>query len=253
MRFMAEKLVVENLKIIYQENNKFLMAIKNLPFAVKENEFLCLLGPTGCGKTSVLNAIAGFIKPAKGRIMINGKNIEEPTGKIGIVFQNYALFPWKTVQENIGMGLKINGFSQYEISRLAKRYLQLIGLTKYSGYYPKELSGGMQQRVAIARVLANNPELILMDEPFASLDAQTRIKLQEQLLKIWQLRKKTIIFVTHDIDEAILLSDRILVMTKMPGKIKKEIKNNLPRPRYYKQTTDKKYIKLKRDILKLLE
>ena len=253
MRFMAEKLVVENLKIIYLENNKFLMAIKNLSFAVKENEFLCLLGPTGCGKTTVLNAIAGFIKPAKGRILLDGKNIEEPTGKIGIVFQNYALFPWKTVQENISMGLKINGFSKEDIKRLAKRYLQLIGLTKYSGYYPKELSGGMQQRVAIARVLANNPELILMDEPFASLDAQTRIKLQEQLLKIWQLRKKTIIFVTHDIDEAILLSDRILVMTKMPGKIKKEIKNNLPRPRYYKQTTDKKYIKLKRDILRLLE
>ena len=250
---MAERLIVENLKIVYKKYDRFLTAVNKLSFISKENEFLCLLGPTGCGKTTALNAIAGFIKPTEGRVMLNGKNIAEPTRKIGIVFQNYALFPWKTVRENISIGLKINGFLQGEIKRLTKHYLQLMCLTKYSDYYPNELSGGMQQRAAIARALVNNPELILMDEPFASLDAQTRIKLQEQLLKIWQMHKKTIIFVTHDIDEALLLSDRILVMTKRPGKIKKEIKNNLPRPRCYKQTTDKKYIKLKNEIIRLLE
>lgn len=250
---MNTHLRIKNLEIIYNNNKKNLTAVKNVSFNVKENEFLCLIGPSGCGKTTILNAIAGFIKPSKGKVLLNGMHIIKPIKNIGIVFQNHALFPWKTVKENIELGPKINDVSKKEIDRIANHYLELTGLTKFKGYYPHELSEGMRQRAAIARTLANNPEVILMDEPFSSLDAQLRVKMQEQLLKIWQLHRKSIVFVTHDIDEALLLSDRILFMAKSPGRIKKDIINELPRKRSYKLTTKSKYIKLKKEIIKLLE
>jgi len=250
---MSNPLKIENLKITYQNDKKILTAVKDVSFNVKENEFLCLIGPSGCGKTTILNAIAGFIKPSEGKLLLNGINITKPTKKIGMIFQNHALFPWKTVKENIELGPKINGISKKETGRITSHYLELTGLTKFKDYYPHELSEGMRQRVAIVRTLANNPEIILMDEPFGSLDAQLRVKMQEQLLKIWQLHRKSIVFVTHDIDEALLLSDRILVMTKNPGKIRKEIINELPRKRSYELTTESKYIKLKKKIIGLLK
>lgn len=249
---MNTHLRIKNLEIIYNNNKKNLTAVKNVSFNVKENEFLCLIGPSGCGKTTILNAIAGFIKPSKGKVLLNGMHIIKPIKNIGIVFQNHALFPWKTVKENIELGPKINDVSKKEIDRIANHYLELTGLTKFKGYYPHELSEGMRQRAAIARTLANNPEVILMDEPFSSLDAQLRVKMQEQLLKIWQSRRKSIVLVTHDIDEALVLSDRILVMTKSPGRIKKEVISKLPRKRPYKLTTESKYIKLKKELIKLL-
>jgi NitT/TauT family transport system ATP-binding protein len=253
MKNAPEKLVVEDLDVIYEKDGRATIAVKELSFKAKENEFLCLLGPTGCGKTTTLNAIAGFIKPAKGKIFLDKKEITAPTKETGIVFQHYALFPWKTARENISIGPKINGLPEHQIETIVNNYLQLIGLRDYANHYPNELSGGMQQRVGLARALANTPEILLMDEPFGSLDALTRIKMQEQLLRIWEEWRKTIIFVTHDTDEAILLGDRILIMTKAPGKIKKEIKNDLPRPRSYKLVTDKNYIRLKREIIGLLD
>ena len=250
---MQNKMIVRNIEVVYTKDRKKLKAVENVSFNVKENEFLCIIGPSGCGKTTILNTIAGFIKPVKGKILLSGRKITEPTKGIGVVFQHNVLFPWKTVKENIIMGPQINGVSKPKIKKISHYYLDLIGLGKYGNYYPNELSGGMQQRVGFARALANNPEIILMDEPFSHLDALTRKELYEQLLKILNRHKKTIIFVTHDIDEALILSDRILVMSKSPGKIKKEIKNNLPKPRTYKLTTEIGYAKRKKKIMNLLK
>lgn len=250
---MKIQLRIENLEVIYQNNKKNLTAVKDISFNVKENEFLCLIGPSGCGKTTILNAIAGFITPSKGKVLLNDMHITKPTKNIGIVLQNHALFPWKTVKENIRVGPEINNISRKEIDRITHHFLKLSSLTKFKDHYPHELSEGMRQRVAIARTLANNPEIILMDEPFSSLDAQLRAKMQKLLLKIWQLHKKSIVFVTHDIDEALLLSNRILVMTKSPGRIKKEVINKLSKKCSYKLTIEPKYIKLKKEIIKLLE
>ncbi len=250
---MQNKLIVKNIEVIYGKNGTKLKAVENLNFNVKENEFLCIIGPSGCGKTTILNTMAGFIKPTKGEISLNGINIIKPSKEIGVVFQHNILFPWKTVKDNLIIGPKINGVSKSKIRKISHYYLDLIGLEKYANYYPNELSGGQQQRVSFARALANNPEIILMDEPFSHLDAQTRAKLHYQLLQILNKHKKTIIFVTHDIDEALILSDRILIMSKQPGKIKKEIKNNLPKPRTYKLTTEIGYTKQKKKIMNLLK
>ena len=245
--------MVKNIEVVYGNSQAKLKAIEDLNFGVKENEFVCILGPSGCGKTTILNTIAGFIKSAKGKILLNDKIITEPTKDIGVVFQHNVLFPWKTIRGNIEMGPKINGLSQHKTKKITDYYLQLIGLEKYANYYPYQLSGGMQQRVGIARALANNPEIILMDEPFSHLDAQTRAELHQKLLRILNKHRMTIVFVTHDIDEALILSDRILIMSKRPGKIKKEIKNNLPKPRTYKLTTEIGYIKQKKKIMNLLK
>lgn len=250
---MQNKMIVSSTEVAYLKDRTKLKAVENINFNVKENEFLCVIGPSGCGKTTILNTIAGFIKPVKGDILLNGRKITEPTKEIGAVFQHNALFPWRTVKENITIGPQINGVSNSKIRKISHYYLDLIGLEKYANYYPNELSGGMQQRVAFARTLANNPEIILMDELFSHLDALTRKELYEQLLKILNKHKKTIIFVTHDIDEALILSDRILVMSKSPGKIKKDIKNNLPRPRTYESATSLEFIKLKKRIMNFLK
>src|SRR3989338_10924081 len=240
------KLIVENLEMVYKNNNEPLKVLKKISFKVKENEFLCILGPSGCGKTTILNAIAGFITFKKGKIFLDGELILKPTRKIAVVFQNYALFPWKTVKENISVGLRLNGFPKHQIEKIVNYYLKIMQLKSFQNYYPNELSGGMQQRVAVSRALANNPEIILMDEPFGSLDSQTRINLQEQLLKIWHRHKKTIIFVTHDVDEAILLGDRILVLKDK--KVSKEFYISLKRPRNQDLKFDKKFIELKKKI-----
>jgi NitT/TauT family transport system ATP-binding protein len=200
-------------------------AIKNVYFSVKGGEFLSLVGPSGCGKSTLLDLLGGLTKPTSGEILIDGKPIEGPGLDRGIVFQQYALFPWKTAKGNIDFSLEAKGVPKKERTEIARHFLSLVGLSGFEDCYPHELSGGMKQRVAIARSLAYDPDVLLMDEPFAALDAQTRETLQTELLRIWEETKKTIVFITHGIDEAVYLGQRIAVMTSRPGTIKQMINN----------------------------
>lgn len=202
-------------------------AIKNVHFSVKSGEFLTLVGPSGCGKSTLLDLLGGLTKPTSGKILLDGKQIEGPGLDRGIVFQQYALFPWKTAKGNIEFGLESKGVPKKERTEIARHFLALVGLSGFENRYPHELSGGMKQRVAIARSLAFDPEVLLMDEPFAALDAQTRETLQTELLRIWEQTKKTIVFITHGIDEAVYLGQRVAVMTSRPGTIKQIIDNPL--------------------------
>lgn len=195
-------------------------AVKDLSFTVKEGEFLTLVGPSGCGKSTLLDLLGGLSMPTRGRILIDGEKITGPGLDRGIVFQQYALFPWKTARGNIEFGLEAKGVPKYERRERAEHFLALVGLSHFADRYPHELSGGMKQRVAIARSLAFNPDVLLMDEPFAALDAQTRESLQSELLRIWEKTKKTIIFITHGIDEAVYLGERVVVLTPGPGTVK---------------------------------
>jgi len=198
-------------------------ALKDINFEVKTGEFMVLVGPSGCGKSTLLDLLGGLTKPTSGKILLDGKPIIGPALDRGIVFQQYALFPWKTAQGNIEFGLEAKGVPTKERAELAREYLSLVGLTGFEHRYPHELSGGMKQRVAIARSLAYDPDVLLMDEPFAALDAQTRETLQSELLRIWEKTKKTIVFITHGIDEAVYLGQRVAVMTSRPGRIKQII------------------------------
>ncbi|HEY3424332.1 MAG TPA: ABC transporter ATP-binding protein, partial [Negativicutes bacterium] len=198
---------------------------------VREGEFLSILGPSGCGKSTFLNILAGLDKHDSGQILVDNQPVNDRSFDRGMVFQGYALFPWRTVLENVEIGLQIRGLNKKERKEIARYYLTMVGLSAFANRYPHQLSGGMKQRVAIARVLAYQPGIMLMDEPFAALDAQTRETLQLELIRIWEADKKTIVFITHSIDEAILLSDRVAVMTARPGKIKEIIDVALPRPR----------------------
>ncbi|MGP7819365.1 ABC transporter ATP-binding protein [Niallia sp. 01092] len=198
-------------------------ALHDINFEVKTGEFMVIVGPSGCGKSTFLDLVGGLSKPTSGQILLDGKPIKGPSLDRGIVFQQYALFPWKTAQGNIEFGLEAKGIAKKERTEQARYYLSLVGLSGFENRYPHELSGGMKQRVAIARSLAYNPDVLLMDEPFAALDAQTRETLQEELLRIWEQTKKTIIFITHGIDEAVYLGQRVAVMTSTPGTIKKII------------------------------
>ncbi|MCH7336275.1 ABC transporter ATP-binding protein [Acinetobacter sp. NIPH 2699] len=196
------------------------VAVDDISIQVKAGEFLVIVGPSGCGKSTLLDLLAGLTTPSRGEITIDGKTITGPGLDRGIVFQQYALFPWLTALQNIEFGLEAKGIAKAERRQTAQHFLQLVGLTDFGQHYPSELSGGMKQRVAIARSLAYNPDVLLMDEPFAALDAQTRETLQSELLRIWQQTGKTVIFITHSIDEAIYLGQRIAIMTSRPGRIK---------------------------------
>ncbi|MBV4450034.1 ABC transporter ATP-binding protein [Clostridium tyrobutyricum] len=206
-------------------------ALNNVNLNVQKGEFICLLGPSGCGKSTLLNLIAGFDKPSSGNIFINGKQVIEPSIDYITIFQNYGLLPWRTVKKNVELGLESKKIDKETRSKIADEYIELVGLSKFSKNHPSELSGGMQQRVAIARALTVDPEIIFMDEPFGALDAMTRMSMQNEISNIWQKKKKTIIFVTHDIDEAVFLADRIVIMTSSPGKIKSIIDVPIPRKR----------------------
>jgi len=245
------KVTVKNLTVIYQGRQNT-TAVEDLNFEVKPGEFVCLLGTSGCGKTTILNVISGFIKPIKGEVFLDGQAILEPGPERGIVFQQDALFPWKTVIGNVEFGPKMKGNNKKNRREIADKYIKLVGLSGFEKSYPAELSGGMKQRVEIARVLINDPTVLLMDEPFGSLDAQTRMMMQELLLDIWEKYHKTVIFVTHDVDEAIFLADRILVLTTRPGQVKKEILVNLPRPRNYNIMVSHSFIKIKEEVMKLI-
>jgi NitT/TauT family transport system ATP-binding protein len=211
-------------------------AVQEVSLEVQQGEFVSIVGPSGCGKTTLLNMIAGFIPASGGEILLDGRAVDGPGPERGVVFQSFALFPWKTVLDNVAFGPKIRGLSKAECERIAREYLALAGLAHAADRYPNELSGGMQQRVGVVRALANNPDVLLMDEPFASVDAQTRMTLQEELTRIWQERRPTIIFITHDVGEAVFLANRVVVLSK--GRILKEIAVPLPRPRAWDLLTE---------------
>ncbi|BBB89594.1 MAG TPA: ABC transporter ATP-binding protein [Methylomusa anaerophila] len=231
------KIVARNIRRVFQikrngdDKPTEFEAIKQLDLTVKPGEFLAIVGPSGCGKSTFLDMIAGLARPSSGEIFMDGKKITGPALDRGIVLQGYALFPWRTVRKNVEFGLEIKKVPSKERKEISQRYIELVGLKNFEDRYPHELSGGMKQRVAIARALAYDPEVLLMDEPFAAVDAQTRETLQEELLRIWEKTKKTIVFVTHGIDEAVFLADRVAVMTAHPGTIKEIVTINLPRPR----------------------
>ncbi len=218
-----------NLAMQFDTKNGPVTALENLDIHIKPGEFLALLGPSGCGKSTLLNMIAGILKPSTGTLTIDGKPVEKPNPGCGIVFQHHSLFPWMSVLENVAFGPRMLGSS--DPAATARTFLGLVGLEKYEKAWPASLSGGMQQRVGIARALATYPPVLLMDEPFGALDAQTRSIMQEELLKLWSQFNTTVVFVTHDIDEAIFLADRVVVMKTMPGGLKREVLIDLPRPR----------------------
>lgn len=228
-------------------------ALKHVSFEVYEEEFFCLLGPSGCGKSTLLNIVAGFESLTGGKMLLNGATIKEPGPDRGIVFQQAALYPWMTVLENVNFGqfLRLRKKRESDLV-LAKQFIDRVGLNGFESHKPYELSGGMQQRVAIARALINHPQMLLMDEPFGALDAQTRKEMQNFLLQLWQQIKSTVLFITHDIDEAILLGDRLAVMSARPGRIAEFISVDIPRPRTYESTTTNEFIEIKRRILDLL-
>ncbi len=210
---------------------KEFVAIQDLNLEVRQGEFLTIVGPSGCGKSTFLDMLAGLNHPSSGEIRIDGKLITGPDLDRGIVLQGYALFPWRTVRQNVEFGLEIKGLPKAQRYVISQEYINLVGLQNFEDHYPYELSGGMKQRVAIARALAYDPEVLLMDEPFAAVDAQTRETLQDELLRIWEETHKTIVFVTHSIDEAVFLADRVAVMNTNPGSIKEIVPVKLPRPR----------------------
>lgn len=218
-------------KVHYSLRGEPLLALVDVTFSVENNEFFSIVGPSGCGKTTLLNLLAGFEEPTRGELRIGSELITAPGWERAVVFQEYALFPWYNVYDNVCYGLKRKRISEAEQRAIAEHYIALVGLRGFEKRYPRELSGGMRQRVSIARALAVNPSVLLMDEPFAALDIQTREYMQDELLKIWEREPKTVIFITHSIDEAIKLSDRIAIMAPRPGRIA-EIKTvDLPRPR----------------------
>jgi len=228
-------------------------AIQDIEFSVKEGEFITLVGPSGCGKSTLLDLLTGLTHPTKGRILIDGREITGPGLDRGIVFQQYALFPWKTARGNIEFGLEAKGIPKSERKEKAEYYLNLVGLKNFADRYPHELSGGMKQRVAIARSLAFNPDVLLMDEPFAALDAQTRETLQTELLRIWKETGKTIIFITHGIDEAVYLGQRVVVLSANPGSVKKIVDVPLEnRTEDFDIKSNPTYIKVRKEVWSLL-
>ena len=207
------------------------IAISDLNLELKDGEFVCLLGPSGCGKTTLLRLVAGLDAPTEGELFLDGKKIEGVNKECGFVFQEYVLFPWRTVKGNIEFGPEVRMVSKDEREKIAQHYIDLVGLRGFEDHYPHELSGGMKQRVGIARAYANDPKLLLMDEPFGALDAQTRNLMQTELLRIWETEHISALFVTHSVDEAVYLSDRVVVMSARPGTVKEIFRNDLPRPR----------------------
>jgi len=225
-------------------------ALEHVNLEVHDGQFVCLLGPSGCGKTTLLRMIGGLDVPTSGTVSIDGKIVDGPSPKMTMVFQEYSLYPWRTVAENVGFGLEMMGVSKEERILEVNKRLALVGLTGFADSYPYELSGGMRQRAAVARALASDPAVMLMDEPFGALDAQTRNKMQRELLQIWGETKKTILFVTHSVDEAVYLSDKIVILTPRPGRIYEIYPNTLSRPR---DRTSVEFAKLRKDVLAEIE
>ena len=224
-------LKISDVSRVFESETGRVEALRNINLEVFDKEFLCFIGPSGCGKTTLLRIVAGLDKPTSGEVLLEGKVIKSPDPERGMVFQEYSLFPWRTIIDNIAFGLEMKGVPKDERRKIALKYLKLVGLEAFGHSYPYELSGGMRQRVAIARALANDPKVLLMDEPFGSVDAQTRNLLQGELLRIWGETRKTVLFITHSIDEAVYLADRVVVLSARPGEIREIIRIDLERPR----------------------
>jgi len=224
-------LSIRDLRKTFPKDEEELVAIENFNLEVREGEFVCVLGPSGCGKTTLLRIIAGLEMPTGGKMLLKNKEIKGPGSDRGMVFQEFALFPWRTVRKNVEFGLELKKLPKEKRQEISHKYIELVGLKGFENSHPYELSGGMKQRVGIARALANDPAILLMDEPFGALDAQTRNQMQKELLRIWSETRKTVVFVTHSVDEALFLSDRIIVMTPRPGTVADEIRVPLTRPR----------------------
>lgn len=252
VRSTTGRISAANLTIEVGHGAKAFEAVQDVTLTIEPGELVCVLGPSGCGKSTLLGALAGHITQSKGVLEVDGAPVEGPHPDRGIVFQHHTLFPWKSVIDNVAFGPKMRGIRRAERRHMAEEILELVGLSDFSDRYPKQLSGGMQQRVEIARVLVNRPRLLLMDEPFSALDALTRLKMQELLLDIWERVRTTILFVTHDIDEALFLADRIIVMSPRPGRILEEIKVPFDRPRATEIVAIPEFGQLKRHCLELL-
>jgi NitT/TauT family transport system ATP-binding protein len=243
----VSQLVVSDVSRVFpgQRGGMPTRALQPTSLSVADNDFLTILGPSGCGKSTLLRMIAGLDSPTTGTIALDGRPISGPGADRGMVFQSYTLFPWLTVAENIAFGLRERGVGSRERADIAAQWLDKVGLTSFADHFPKQLSGGMQQRTAIARALANGPKILLLDEPFGALDNQTRGLMQELLLGIWERERKTVIFVTHDIEEAVFLASRVVVMSARPGSIKAEVTVDLPHPRHYTLKTGPEFSALK--------
>ncbi|HSX84885.1 MAG TPA: ABC transporter ATP-binding protein [Cellvibrio sp.] len=240
---------IQDVTISFGRGAKMNLAVETTTLDIPPGQFVCILGPSGCGKSTLLNSVAGYVTPTSGRVLVDGRLVVKPSPDRGMVFQQYSLFPWKTVRQNIAFGPRLAGHSPQECDSIANTFLSMIGLSKIANKLPGELSGGMQQRVGIARALANYPSVLLMDEPFGALDAQTRLIMQENLLNIWSEFGITVLFVTHDVDEAIFLADRILVMSASPGSVIADLSVDIPRPRAPEVATAGEFIALKKQCL----
>ena len=245
----GEKVAIRDLTKIFEGDHGTVTALDHVSASIREGEFLCLLGPSGCGKTTLLRLLGGLEQPTDGEITIGGNAVVAPGPERAFVFQEYALFPWKTVLENIEFGLHARGVSEEQRREVSVKLVDVMGLKGFDNAYPHALSGGMQQRVSIARALAVDPEVLLMDEPFGALDAQTRFAMQRELLRVWEIYHKTLVFVTHSIDEAIYLADRILMMSPRPGRIVEALQVEIPRPR---SLTGAEFMRLKAHMLEFL-
>ncbi len=248
---MAE-ITLDRVAKTYQTPRATVRAIEEISLKIANGYFVSVVGPSGCGKTTLLNLIAGFEQPSDGRVLVDGRPVERPGPDRGVVFQEPGLLPWLSVRDNIAIGMRIQRRLKGQIDRRVTELLQAMGLLTFQERYPFELSGGMRQRVAIARALALDPRVLLMDEPFGALDAMTREIMQELLLRIWEKDRKTVLFVTHDLEEAILLSDLVVIMTARPGQLKREIPVPLPRPRHYSIVTSEVFVRIKAETLELI-
>jgi len=242
--------ILENVNKRFIDNGKDLEILKDINLTINDGEFLSVVGPSGCGKTTILRMIAGLDFPTSGTITENNIPVTGPNTNRGFVFQQYSLFPWRNVLDNVAFGLEIKGLESEQCYKRARKYIEMVGLYQFEGSYPNQLSGGMKQRVAIARALVNDPNALLMDEPFAALDVLSRHKLQEEVVRIWEEEHKTIVFVTHNVDEAVFMADRVVVLSERPGEIIKTFNIELERIR---DRTDPEFLELKREITSLLE
>ena len=248
-RIAGGRISVRNVTIEFGSRTSLRRAVENASLEIEPGEFVCLLGPTGCGKSTLLNSLAGFVHPTAGSVRIDGQEVVAPGPSRGMVFQHHSLFPWKTVKRNVAFGPMMAGLDREQSEQRATRFLDLVGLAAFENHYPHMLSGGMQQRVGIARALANYPSVLLMDEPFGALDAQTRAIMQESLLAIWSQFGNTVVFVTHDVDEAVFLGSRVVVMSASPGRLIADIPVPLPRPRKPAVLTAAEFVAIKRQCL----
>ncbi|WP_458373873.1 ABC transporter ATP-binding protein [Pseudomonas laurylsulfatiphila] len=249
----APRLQVDKVSLRYKKpDGGTFTALEEVSFEVPDQQFAVLVGPSGCGKSSLLYLTAGLAEPTSGAIYVGGQQVEGPGADRGMVFQSYTLFPWLTVRQNVEFGLKRRGMPAAQRKDIVDYYVNEVGLSGFADNYAKQLSGGMMQRVAIARALANDPQILLMDEPFGALDSQTRLQMQQLLLRVWGNSKKTVLFVTHDIDEAILLGDRVYVMGARPGRIKQILDVPIERPRNLDMVMERSFIEMKREIFGLL-